>query len=101
MKSRSTLALLLFKGLETKHTTVKWTIGGEFRAVVNNLLNERANELMNERTKLTDEIKNKRTELQNKWTNEPIEPADERAPRTNWTENEHEWRTHERTKKLG
>ena len=101
MKSRSTLASLLFKGLETKHTTVKWTIGGEFRAVVNNLLNERANELMNERTKLTDEIKNKRTELQNKWTNEPIEPADERAPRTNWTENEHEWRTHERTKKLG
>ena len=77
------------------------TIGGEFRAVENNLLNERANELMNERTKLTDEIKNKRTELQNKWTNEPIEPADERAPRTNWTENEHEWRTHERTKKLG
>ena len=56
---------------------------------------------MNERTKLTDEIKNKRTELQKKWTNEPIEPADERAPRTNWTENEHEWRTHERTKKLG
>ena len=66
MKSRSTLASLLFKDLETKHTTVKWTIGGEFRAVENNLLNERANELMNERTKLTDEIKNKRTELQNK-----------------------------------